>query len=279
MLLESSNGAPILLPAQIGPLLVEPAFRASVAAQASTRVVLSARSLRVPIVTMDPQASWVAEGQEITPSDPLLAELDIFPSKLAGLTIISAELAADSSPAAAQVVGDGLARDIARKIDAAFFNNLTSPAPAGLGSLTNVSTVSVGANWVSLDPFVDALAAAEVVFASIDSWCASPVDVVQLSKIKTLAGGTLPLLDSDPALPGGRVIFGRPLYTSPAIAPGTIWGIPKAQTLLVVRDDASIDTDGSVFFTSDRVAVRARMRVGFGFPHQAAVVKITRTTS
>jgi len=31
----------------------------------------------------------------------------------------------------------------------------------------------------------------------------------------------------------------------------------------------------SVFFTSDRVAVRAVCRVGFAFPHPGAVVKVT----
>jgi hypothetical protein len=43
----------------------------------------------------------VAEGAEITPSDPKLPELTVTPAKVAGLTIISRELADDSSPAAA----------------------------------------------------------------------------------------------------------------------------------------------------------------------------------
>ena len=33
----------------------------------------------------------------------------------------------------------------------------------------------------------------------------------------------------------------------------------------------------SVFFTSDRVAVRATLRVSFGFTYPLAVVKITKT--
>jgi HK97 family phage major capsid protein len=68
----------------------------------------------------------VAEGAEITPSDPTLQELVVTPPKVAGLTIVSREMADDSDPAAAQVVGDGLARDIARRIDQAAFAGLAS---------------------------------------------------------------------------------------------------------------------------------------------------------
>jgi hypothetical protein len=45
----------------------------------------------------------------------------------------------------------------------------------------------------------------------------------------------------------------------------------------VVRQDAQVESDRSVFFTSDRVAVRATLRVGFGFPSPAAIVKIATT--
>ncbi len=73
----------------------------------------------------DPTASWVAEGAGIVPCDPTLSELVVTPAKVAGLTIISRELADDSNPAAAQVVGQGLARDIARRVD-----KRTSPVSA-----------------------------------------------------------------------------------------------------------------------------------------------------
>ncbi|MEJ7742083.1 MAG: phage major capsid protein [Nocardioidaceae bacterium] len=68
-------------------------------------------------MTADPTAAWVAEGDEIPISDPTLAELTVTPAKVAGLTIVSRELADDSDPAAAYVVGAGLARDIARRVD------------------------------------------------------------------------------------------------------------------------------------------------------------------
>ena len=68
------------------------------------------------------------------------------PPKLAGPVVISAELAADSSPAALQVVGDGLVRDLARKADAAFFANTTTNGPAGLLSIASTA-VDAGDAW------------------------------------------------------------------------------------------------------------------------------------
>jgi hypothetical protein len=51
----------------------------------------------------------------------------------------------------------------------------------------------------------------------------------------------------------------------------------KPTDRFVLRQDASVVTDTSVYFTSDRVAVRATLRVSFGFTYPAAVVKVTIT--
>lgn len=71
------------------------------------------------------------------------------------------------------------------------------------------------------------------------------------------------------------MIGGVPLYVSPAVTTGVVWGIPKDRVVVALRDDTRLEVDRSVFFTSDRVAVKATMRVGFAFPHPAAVIKIS----
>jgi HK97 family phage major capsid protein len=100
----------------------------------------------VPRVTQDPAASWTAEGAEINVSDAVLDEITVTPKNLAGLVVVSNELAADSSPAALQVVGQGLVRDLRRKIDAAYFTTTAPYGPSGLGSLTT-STAADGGSW------------------------------------------------------------------------------------------------------------------------------------
>jgi predicted phage gp36 major capsid-like protein len=108
---------PILGPEQVTELVIRPLIANSIAGQVLSLVNTGAPQYRVPIVAADPSAAWVAEGQEIPASDADIDELIVTPKKLAGLSIISSELAADSSPAAQQVVGDGLVRDLVRKLD------------------------------------------------------------------------------------------------------------------------------------------------------------------
>jgi HK97 family phage major capsid protein len=107
----TSTAGPILSPEQVAALVIKLLIDESVAAQVSTVISTSSHDLRVPIVDTDPTAGWVAEGAEIGVSDPVLSEITVTPKKLAGLVVVSNELAADSSPAALQVVGDGLVRD------------------------------------------------------------------------------------------------------------------------------------------------------------------------
>jgi hypothetical protein len=319
-------------------------------------------------------------GRRDPATDADLDEVIVTPSKVAGLTVISRELAEDTTPEAAEVVGDGLARDIARRIDQAFFGNLAAPAPPGLGSLSttagNVQLVRGGANEVqtlslgaatagtvtitfagqttaaiafnataatvqaalealsnidpgdvtvtggplpgtmaltfggqyagldvgqvtvtptgltggtvtvnttqaggggftNLDPFAAALSKAEGVGALITAWVAAPETALTLGTLKESNGSNKPLLGSDPSVPTRRMILGVPLLPSPAVAAGTVWGMAASRVTVVVRRDTEVTSDRSVFFTSDRVAVRGTMRAGFGFPHQAAIVKIT----
>ena len=94
----------------------------------------ASHDFRVPVVTADPTAAWTLEGAEITATDPTITEVVATPKKLAGLTVVSNELASDSSPAALQVVGDGLVRDLRRRIDAAYFAAATpTNGPPGSG--------------------------------------------------------------------------------------------------------------------------------------------------
>ena len=67
--------------------------------------------------------------------------------------------------------------------------------------------------------------------------------------------------------------FHRPAWLT-AVAAGTVWGIPRDRVFIVVREDVTLDIDKSAYFASDSVGVRAIMRVGFGYPHEAAVVRL-----
>ncbi len=257
----------------VGPLLVQPVERASIAFLTSTTVRTTGFDFRVPLVTADPTAAWVAEGQDIPLSDPALSEITVVPRKVAGLTVVSRELATDSSPAAANVVGDGLARDIARRVDAAWFGALAAPAPSGLGALSGIQT-AVGP-YTNLDVFASAISKAEQVGAQVSVFVTDPVTALTLSQIKTGTGSNAPLLGQDATQAGERRVLGVPLLTSPSVAAGVVWAYDRSRVWTVLREDVTLDVDSSRYFESDRVAVRATMRVGFAFGHPQSVVKIT----
>ncbi|SDY92448.1 phage major capsid protein, HK97 family [Modestobacter sp. DSM 44400] len=170
-----------------------------------------------------------------------------------------------------------MARDMAKRVDAAFFGNLAAPAPKGLGALTGYAAVSAGASWTNVDPFTDALFAVEGAGQTVDSWVANPADAQVISKIKTGTGSNQPLLQPDVTSPTKRTIQGVPLYVSAAVAPGTIWGIPRARSLVVMRNDVRVETSPDAYFSSDRIGIRGTMRVAFSFPHAAAIARISLT--
>ena len=276
--MTTTTGAAVLSPEQINELIVLPLLSQAVAAQVGTINQISAHSLRVPRVTTDPTAAWCAEGAELNVSDAVLDEVNITPSKLAGLVVISNELANDSSPAALSIVGDGLVRDIGRKMDQAFFANTTTNGPAGLLSITPTAA-DAGDAWGNLDAFEIAKSNAEQHNTTVDNFVCNPATALKLATLKSFAavGSNIPLLAPDPSAPAARVIAGVPLLTSPTIANDVVWGIPKSRVIVALRQGTTVEPDRSVFFTSDRTAVRAIVRVSWGFVDPAAITKIATT--
>jgi HK97 family phage major capsid protein len=272
MLREDS--ADSFLPDAYGQLVVQPVMDASRAAQVCTRVTTANPSFRVPVLVDDPSTGWVAEGGEITASDPDLDEEIVSPLKLAGLTVVSRELAEDSSPAVAELIGNGLGRDIARKLDVAYFGNTTVNGPDGIEAIT-ANDVDAGAAWADLDCFLEAVYEAEAVGATLTAFVANPTDALLLAQLKESTGSNKNLLQPDPTAPARRMIAGVPLYVTPAVTVGTVWGIPADRALLVVREDVKLTVDKSRYFEFDSIGIRATMRVSWAFPHEAAVQRIT----
>lgn len=276
-MLTSTTDVSGITPDQYGALIVQPVQAASVAFQVSALIATSSTRFQVPIITADPSAAWVVEGGTISESDATLDELTITPTKVAGITPITSELASDASPDAARIVGQGLARDIATTVDSAYFGNLIAPAQAGLESLTTQNDVVAGTTWANLDAFAEAIADAEQKGAMVSSFVANPADALILAQLKDETGSNRPLLGIDPTVPTRRLIYGVPLLVSSAVTVGTVWGIPRDRSLLVLRNDTTIEVDRSVYFATDRIAVRAILRIGFGFPHEAAIQKVKLT--
>ena len=53
-----------------------------------------------------------------------------------------------------------------------------------------------------------------------------------------------------------------------------MWGIPRMRAVMVRRQLVELAVKRSAYFSSDRTAIRATMRVKFGFPHPVAIQRI-----
>lgn len=276
---NTTNAASILRPEDVQTLVVEPVTRESVAFQVSTPVPTLSKEVRFPILTDDPTAAWVDEGDELNVDDADFDDLVVTPKKIAAITAVTSELATDSSPEAQAVIGEALVRSLTAKIDSAFFGNTVAHGPAGLKSLAGVQLVLAGATPKNVDAFLEAISKAEQVGSTLSNWVTDPDTALYVAKLKKQDGSNEPLLTTDAASPTGRLIAGVPLVVSPYVTPKvspapTIWGIPKARSFAVIRKDVTVDTDKSAFWTSDRIGVRAIARVAFGWPHEAALVEV-----
>lgn len=74
-----------------------------------------------------------------------------------------------------------------------------------------------------------------------------------------------------------RVVNGVPITIAPDYTAGTIYGVDASRIYSVIRDEVLVHVDESVYFTSDRIAVRTTMRISFGFADPASIIKMTAT--
>lgn len=257
-------------------LLVIPVARASVAMQVTTPLAISNRSVTIPRITDDPDVDWIAENDEIPASDMAADEISIVPPKVAGMARVSNESVDDTNPTVTGVIGDGLTRDISRKIDAAFFGPKPAASavrPGGLESFTGGTTIAADPT-AGLDAYIDALAAAEAAGGTLRAFVTTPAVAQALAKLPQSTGSNLPLFGTGATNGIQRNVLGVPLLVSPYVVAGTVWGVPSANVYTVVRKNVTVTFDKSRYLEFDQTAVRAVMRVGFGSSNTAPLVKI-----
>ncbi|MDE0545445.1 phage major capsid protein [Microbacterium sp. C7(2022)] len=273
----------ILRGEESGPLLIEPLSNASVAMRVSQVIATDQERYRIPKIVSDPTTAWIGESEDIPESDLAAENVSTTPAKVAGIVFIPNELAEDTTPAAAEIIGRRLVQGVVPKVDAAFFGiapdeedpDYEAHRPAGLESINVASLSHVDAAPTSIDPFIDGLAAAEAEGAELTSWVMHPDTAKTLAKLKAGTGSNVPLLGTVEA-GTRRVIQGVPISTSPHVTPGTVWGIPEDRSIIVVRKDVELMASQHWGFKKDQLAVRVVARIGFLFPAARSLVKISQ---
>ncbi|EME18761.1 phage major capsid protein [Rhodococcus triatomae] len=243
----------------------------SVAFQAATVVDTDKHQVRFPVLEKDPATGWYAENSPITLVDPVTNEIVVVPSKVAGLTQVSNEAVDDTDPAVAEMIGRALARDIARKTDAAFFGNTVANGPSGLLSVAGVKVVDTGAAWTTLDHFHQAKHDATAEGAELTHIVLAPDVALALAKAKTGTGSNQGLLET---VDDGIRLAGLVALISPAVAAGNAWALDSTQVMTVRRRGTTVTTSKDAAFGSDATQIRAVSRVGFGFANPSGIVRL-----
>jgi hypothetical protein len=150
--------------------------------------------------------------------------------------------------------------------------------PAGLGSLSGVQAVTAG-EVTNLDAFAEAVSLAEDVGGLTTAFVATLPTCWRWHSSSAAATVTSRCCSRRPtrrkprrARCSGCRCSAHPPWTTKRDE--TVWAIPQQFSFVVVREDAEVGVDTSAFFTSDRIGIRATLRVGIGWPHEAAIVKI-----
>lgn len=269
MVMLNSNTADAFTPEDYGKLVDLAVKAKSIAARSATTVPTDRYKINFPIWTADPAVGWYNENDEISETDGDTDEVECVPTKTAGLTPISNELAEDSNPDVAEQVARGLSNQITRAIDAAYLGNVTAKGPDGLLSIA-YTPVAVGTTLDNLDAFVSARYAAVANGSELTSWIVSPAVAEQLSKLKTANGSNQPLIQF---VEDGITVVGLPVLVSDQVDATTIaWGIPKDHVKFVMRKGTKVESFPNV--QRDGLWLRAVSRLGVAFVNEPGVTRL-----
>ncbi len=177
-----------------------------------------------------------------------------------------------SSPAALDTVGAGLTRDLVRKVDQALFSATTTNGPGGC-PVCPVSRPSAPDRHTPT-PTASATPSTSRPTPTPPSPRSSPAPPWPRhsrsegsQRVEQTAARCRPQparTATDPRRPAAHKSPVRDDNQQPC------GPISRDYSAFVVREQSEVETDSSVYFTSDRVAIRAKVRVGFGFPTRRA---------
>ncbi|MPY86111.1 MAG: phage major capsid protein, partial [Actinophytocola sp.] len=151
----SSGSAGVIVPTPIAGFVIDRLRNASVVNRLGARTVpMTSKTLKVPRITADPTAAWLAEGATITPNDGAMDnDVTMTAKRLSAIVKFSDELDEDSDPElAGEVLANSLARAFALELDrAALRGSGTGAEPLGVRNQSGVQILDLGANGADAD--------------------------------------------------------------------------------------------------------------------------------
>jgi HK97 family phage major capsid protein len=225
-------------------------------------------SLHVGYVTDTLDATYVAEGAEITDDSPGLDEVEIKTKKISRLVNLSSEQYNQEQTAAS--VAASVARDLTAKADASYLAENADPL---IGLLHAADVIDGGLVSASLDALVDLVAELEnngstpsAIIMDPLSWAAArKLKVAETYNQSLLGAGTT---DATPML------LSLPVFRSRFIPPETGIVVDRNAIASAVGP-VKIATSEHALFSSDAVQIRATWRIGWRVMRPTRVGRFT----
>lgn len=231
--------------------------------------------LRVAYVD-DAAATVSVEGTPLDEANPGLAEVIVYTAKITQLVRLSNEQYRQEGTA--QELSESVQRAIIAKSNSLFVAQVapTSPAMAPAAGLLNVAGIEDGGAVAgNLDGLVDLIATLEANGSTPTGILLSPLAWASLRKFKTATGSELGILGAGTDDAEKRLL-GLPVTVTGALGTNTGLVIDRNAIVSAVGP-VRVETNESVYFNSDSVAVRATWRTGHNIVRPDRIGKFTVT--
>ena len=261
---------PAAVTTEIGVALVTAVRGLSVAAQVTATHPTSHKSLTFPVIGTDLVAANIGEGEAIDLTNIGTGEVRITPTKQVAATRITnealADAFADSGEAALTILTGSINAALAAKVD----RNMVDALAALTGHTDGGSTT-----LADLDAFHAALASIRTVGATPTAILVSPATVLRLSTMKEGTASKRSLLQPTAQDPAVLAVAGVPFVESRFVGDDVAYAVAADRLALVMRTQATVEVDRSVFALTRESLVLGEVRTGFGVLQPAAVVKVS----
>jgi HK97 family phage major capsid protein len=254
--------------------------------------------LTVPASLASPTWEFLAQNAPQTPSDPNLGQLSFTLKERRSLVAVPNELLRVSVPGIDSLLTELLGLAAAEHEDSVFFaSSTTSGDPGALMAASGITTLMVGDSADGGDlAFTDILAVLAKAYAvkarGPFAWYGSPRTIFQ--RLYGLVDDSkrpifIPAFSglAEPKFPGATVapvgvLFGHPVYCTPAIAENESNGSGTNQSHLIFTNPsyAHIAQDGNIemaisterYFENNQTAIRAVQHEDFGYAPAAGII-------
>lgn len=276
MAIDSQNSG-ALIETQVQAMLVEPLAAESIVLNAGPTLFNSSAPVRIPTISGNTGASWVAENEEIPEGNaPTWGELELMPTDRKSLKVIvrvSNELIRMAKIGVSSVLQNKIVADMQGALDDAL---LTGNPVAGMASeneitgILNQPGVDTAPFNADVDSILDGLAHMAANEKTPNKIFMSGADFFAIRKLKDGHGQYL--LQPDVTQAGAYQLQGIPVTATNKLPEGTAI-MADMKDIAVVRDEhARVDLLTERYAEFDQVGIRVATRYDLGLIRDTGVL-------